>query len=248
MVSTLSGVLRMAVDSAVSSGRSRLGAIGHLDWHARRSWRAFPEMEADTLAATLPSGRNEFVPEASHRARIQLLGVTSDLLVGRLVAHSTTAAFTGQLARAAWRHLPVQALARVGLTRLDQRGGVTMAYLDHDSLLALARKAHAAASDADPVRLTEDLDVLVHALVHHLLRERVALTRLPPPDARLVRRGQARIVAAARAILQEAQRGCAGPVGRCTARAEELLALLTLQVRDERLALHGAAGHAFNRG
>ena len=122
-----------------------------------------------------------------------------------------------------------------------------MGSLDHDGLLTLARKAHAAAGNADTTRLAEDLGTFVHALAHHLDHELPTLSRLPPAEARLVRRGQARVSAAARALLHDAEGGCTGRRRRCTARAEELLALLTLQARDERLALHGAGSGASSR-
>ena len=111
---------------------------------------------------------------------------------------------------------------------------------DHDGLLTLARKAHAAAGDADVERLTEGLGAFVHALNAHLSREVPLLTHVPPAEARLLRRGQARVSATARALLHDAAT-CAGPSGRCAARAEELLAVLTLQARDERLAFHGSS-------
>jgi hypothetical protein len=122
-----------------------------------------------------------------------------------------------------------------------------MGPLDHDGLLTLARKAHAAAGDADTARLTENLGAFVHALARHLDHEVPTLTRLPPAEARLIRRGQARVSAAARALLRDAEGGCPGPGRRCAARAEELLALFTIQARDERLALHGVASGASNR-
>jgi hypothetical protein len=115
---------------------------------------------------------------------------------------------------------------------------MTMAALDHDALLTLARKTHAAASEADRALLVDDLGTLVHALVGHLGRELPQITRLPPAEARLLRRGQARVSAAARALLTEAESGCPGPPERCAAGAEELLALLWLQARDERRAFH----------
>lgn len=110
--------------------------------------------------------------------------------------------------------------------------------LHHDGLLTLARKAYSAAGDADRARLGQDRATFVHALAGHLDQELPQLTRLPPAEARLLRRGQARVSATARALLAEAETSCDGPPGGCAARAEELLALLTLQARDERLALH----------
>ena len=122
-----------------------------------------------------------------------------------------------------------------------------MGSLDHDGLLMLARKTYAAAGDADTSHLAEDLGIFVHALAHHLDHELPALNRLRPAEARLVRRGQARVSAAAQALLHDAVGGCSGRGGRCTARAEELLALLSLQVRDERLILPSATSGASPR-
>jgi hypothetical protein len=122
-----------------------------------------------------------------------------------------------------------------------------MGPFDHNGLLTLARKVHAAAGDADSARLTEELGAFVHALAHHLDREVPTLTRLPPADARLIRRGQARVSAAAGALLRDAEGGCAGPGRRCAARAGELLALLAIQTLDERVALHGSVIGASNR-
>lgn len=119
-----------------------------------------------------------------------------------------------------------------------------MGSLDHDGLLTLAQKAHAAAGDADTTYLVQELDILVHALVHHLDHERPALTRLPPAEARLLRRGQERVSAAAQALLLDAADGCTGRGARCPTRVEELVALLTLQARDERRIFHGATHSA----
>ncbi len=116
-----------------------------------------------------------------------------------------------------------------------------MPVLDHEGLLTLARKAFAAAIDADTERVVENLAVLTRSLPQHLDAETPTLTRLAPAEARLLRRGQARVSAAVRALDREAVAGCGGPPGRCAAQAEELVALLTLQARDERLA-HRAPG------
>ncbi len=121
-----------------------------------------------------------------------------------------------------------------------------MGPLDHDGLLTLARKAHAAAGDADAARLTESLCVFVHTLAHHLDHEIPSLMRLPPAEARLVRRGQARVSAAARVLLRDAESGCADSGRRCAARTEALLALLAIQARDERLVFHRVASGASN--
>ena len=102
VASTLRGprLLRMAIDPEVSSVPGRRGALGHLHWHARRYRRLFPEMEADVLARPLLGGRSELVLDAAYRPPGGLLGVAGDVFLGRFVARSTTAAFTGRLARA----------------------------------------------------------------------------------------------------------------------------------------------------
>lgn len=112
--------------------------------------------------------------------------------------------------------------------------------LDHGELLTLARRAHAAAADADPKRLAGDLATLAHALSGHLSREVPLLARLAPAEARLLRRGQARVSAAARGLLEEAMSNCGEHRGRCADRAEELVALFVLQTQDERRAFHGS--------
>lgn len=123
-----------------------------------------------------------------------------------------------------------------------------MGSLDHDRLLSLARRAHAAARDAETSRPVQELDILVHALIHHLDHERPALNRLPPAEARLLRRGQERLSAAARSLLLDAAEGCTGRRAACPTRVEELLALLTLQAHDERRMLHGATNKTLPPG
>lgn len=107
---------------------------------------------------------------------------------------------------------------------------------DHESLLTLARKVHAAADDGDRDHLEKAARQFVEALASHLDEERMDLQRLSPPDDRILRRGQARVVTAASSLVQDAARGCSETSGACSARAEQLLALLVLQARDERMA------------
>lgn len=106
----------------------------------------------------------------------------------------------------------------------------------HESLLTLARKVHAAAVDDDVPRLGRATQQLSEALAVHLDNEAVAMLRLSPAEARVLRRGQLRLAVATQALSADAARGCPGPAGRCAPRAEELLALLALQAEDERFA------------
>lgn len=109
--------------------------------------------------------------------------------------------------------------------------------IDHERLLTLAAQAQGAADDGDPARLERYLRSFVHVLVNHLHQFAIVCSRLRPVHAAQLRRGQAAVAASARGLLREAAGGCAGRPGRCSDRAEVLRALLTLQARDERLAL-----------
>lgn len=113
--------------------------------------------------------------------------------------------------------------------------------LGHEGLLTLARKVHAAADDGDPARMDRALHDLEHFLGAHLERERPALARIVPADARLLRRGQERLSGCARALAADAAARCPDAPQRCTARAEELVALLALQARDEHFMVHHPA-------
>jgi hypothetical protein len=116
-----------------------------------------------------------------------------------------------------------------------------MPALGHDGLFTLANKVHAAAQDADPERLEAAARRFADMLGSHLRDEAPALARLTPADARILRRGQQRLVAAAEAVLEQACERCAHAAGRCTAHTEELLALVVLQTSDERRSLHESA-------
>ncbi len=101
----------------------------------------------------------------------------------------------------------------------------------HEDLLTLARKALASAEDGDAQRLEAASMRLFEAFVLHVGAERPALLDLPPAEARLLLRGQQRIIdlLVDLAISVEFGGECA-----CDTLASELLARLTLQAEDER--------------
>jgi hypothetical protein len=111
--------------------------------------------------------------------------------------------------------------------------------LDHDQLLTLAFKTQAAAHDGDRDRLKADTLKLFAAFTEHLLSERPALLRVSPGDARILLRGQQRIVD----LLIELAVYAARNSGECCCDrlADTLLAELTLQADDERRHLVAAA-------
>ncbi|MGH9057381.1 MAG: hypothetical protein ACRDYY_16215 [Acidimicrobiales bacterium] len=106
--------------------------------------------------------------------------------------------------------------------------------LDHEALLTLARKVRAAASDADPYRMEQAAKHFTDALDRHLRAETPALGRATPAEARTLKKGQDRIYALASELVSDAASGCHWTGRDCDSRAQELLALLSLQARDER--------------
>lgn len=114
-------------------------------------------------------------------------------------------------------------------------------HLGHEALLTLARKVHAAAGDGDAVRLKLAARRLLDALGDHLRDESVDLARLVPAEARILARGQTRLLALADELVTDASRGCPSQPMVCANRAEDLLARLVLQAKDERMAWHDAA-------
>lgn len=108
--------------------------------------------------------------------------------------------------------------------------------LGHEALLTLARKVRAAAADSDPERLPAARRFSV-SLDRHLQAEAGRLNRMVPAEARLLKRGQDRIRALAADLVDDAGPGRPVPRRGVRARAEELVALLSLQARDEHHAL-----------
>jgi hypothetical protein len=105
--------------------------------------------------------------------------------------------------------------------------------LEHDALLTLARKTEAAAHDGDRDRLEAAALHLFEALVEHVGAEQFDLSHLAPGEGRLLSRGQQRIVG----LLVELAIGAEAPGPcRCDDLAQQLLAQLSLQADDERLA------------
>lgn len=92
---------KVAVEPEVSSAtRARQRAAGHIHWHAIRLRRLFPEMEADVFVRPMGSRNTRLVLDATYRPPGGLPGIVADLLVGRLIARSTLAAFTARLTEA----------------------------------------------------------------------------------------------------------------------------------------------------
>jgi len=112
---------------------------------------------------------------------------------------------------------------------------------DHETLLTLARKVRAAAADEDPSRMERAAIRFNDELDRHLRAEALAMGQIAPPEARILKQGQDRIHKLASGLMSDAGHGCAGSHHNCESHAEELLALLSLQARDEHHAWRSQA-------
>lgn len=102
--------------------------------------------------------------------------------------------------------------------------------IDHEALLTLARKSQAAARDADPDRVETASLRLLEAFAIHVQAEQPALLRLTPGEARMVIRGQQRVIEAIIDLIIAA--GSDSPCN-CARLSEDLIVRLTLQSEDE---------------
>lgn len=102
--------------------------------------------------------------------------------------------------------------------------------IDHEALLTLARKSQAAASDKDPQRVEAASLRLLEAFFVHIRAEQPALLQLAPGDARMVLRGQQRIIDAVVDLIIAA--GSDSPCD-CARVSQDLIACLILQSEDE---------------
>lgn len=103
--------------------------------------------------------------------------------------------------------------------------------MSHEDLMTLARKIAAAAHDHDPERIEGASLRLFEAFVAHVGAERSTLLDLPPGDARMLLRGQQRVI---EQLVELAISAELGGECQCEAVADDLVARLSLQSEDER--------------
>lgn len=109
-------------------------------------------------------------------------------------------------------------------------------------LLTRALKVRAAAEDHDLARLHREVEKLVVAYVEHTDLERARIAKLPSFTARLVRRGQERILDELIELLLESE--VDGAECRCERLGDDVVARLTLQSDAERRAFTRGRGAA----
>lgn len=111
--------------------------------------------------------------------------------------------------------------------------------LSHPELLTCAKRARVAATEHDLEHLQRETTKLLDAFVEHTAQERVQLQRLPTFSARLVRRGQERLLDQLIALLVEAED--VATACRCEQLGTDVIVRLALQADAERRAF-GRAG------
>lgn len=108
------------------------------------------------------------------------------------------------------------------------------ATLSHPELLTRANKVRAAAADHDLERLQREVSALLDAFVDHTDEERAHLLRLPTFTARLVQRGQERLLDKLITLsleVEDVDQPC-----RCEHLGADVAVQLTLQADAERRA------------
>lgn len=101
----------------------------------------------------------------------------------------------------------------------------------HAKILEMARELPAVANKGDHAKLSREASALLEAFVRHAEEERPLVLRLPPLTARLVEKGQQRIVDRLVSLVLEAD--LAEAPCRCTALADEISSLVEVQIVSE---------------
>ncbi|MHB8439702.1 MAG: hypothetical protein ACYDD4_11145 [Acidimicrobiales bacterium] len=101
----------------------------------------------------------------------------------------------------------------------------------HSRILELSRELPTVANKGDHARLSADASTLLETFVRHAEDERHLVLRLPPLTARLIERGQQRVVD--RLVHLVLQADLAEEPCRCSELAEELASLIEVQIISE---------------
>ncbi len=101
----------------------------------------------------------------------------------------------------------------------------------HARILEMARELPAVANKGDHARLSWEASALLEAFVRHAEDERGLVLRLPPLTARLVEKGQQRVVDRLVSLVLEAD--LAEDPCRCPRLADEVASLIEVQIVSE---------------
>jgi hypothetical protein len=101
----------------------------------------------------------------------------------------------------------------------------------HSKILEMARELPAVANKGDHARLSRDASALLETFVRHAEEERALILRLPTLTARLVEKGQQRVVDRLVSLVLRAD--LAEEPCRCPELAEEVASLIEVQIVSE---------------
>lgn len=101
----------------------------------------------------------------------------------------------------------------------------------HRRILEMARELPALANKGDHALLSREASALLELFVRHADDERPLVLRLPPLTARLVHKGQQRVVDHLVSLVLEAD--LAEVPCRCTRLADEVTSLIEVQIMSE---------------
>jgi hypothetical protein len=101
----------------------------------------------------------------------------------------------------------------------------------HARILEMARELPALANKGDHALLSREASAILELFVRHAEDERPRVLRLPPLTARLVHKGQQRVVDHLVSLVLEAD--LAEVPCRCTALADEVTLLIEVQIISE---------------
>jgi len=101
----------------------------------------------------------------------------------------------------------------------------------HTQILEMTRELPAMANKGDHARLSLQASRLLEAFVRHVEDERPIVLRLPPLTARLVEKGQQRVVDRLVTLVLEAD--LAEEPCRCSRLADEVTSLIEVQIVSE---------------
>lgn len=101
----------------------------------------------------------------------------------------------------------------------------------HSAILEMARELPAIANKGDHTRLSCEASALLEAFVRHADDERALVLRLPTLTARLVQKGQQRVVDRLVSLVLEAD--LAEQPCRCPELADEVASLIEVQIISE---------------
>ena len=126
---------------------------------------------------------------------------------------------------------PLESWEPDDLNHLDEPSPAARGLAAHARILELARALPTIANKGDHTRLSHEASALLETFVRHAEEERAVVLRLPTLTARLVQKGQQRVVDRLVSLVLEAD--LAEVPCRCSVLADEVASLIEVQIVSE---------------